>query len=248
MVKYAIGFSNYYYTLWSYMTEPQYITDNYGKSWLVGYNITYHYHKNISMNLEKALAAYPELELNEDLKGINSTTWTKKNEEDLCPNIMKFGRHFGKNIDDLVETNFDYVLWICEYRSGTPNGLYALSLPKVINHYKEVSDNEKIESAKIQNAYNQLLAKGTYEVTPERNLKIADGDAYMRAEIDGVNVLFNFPNGTFKEMDYNGFTYGLPLVGGKAKRIKSKPIRLSFERFTDGNYEFEVKVNQVEMI
>lgn len=248
MVKYAIGFSNYYYTLWSYVTEPQYITDSFGKHWLVGYNISYHYHKNISMDLDKALSAYPELELHEDLKGINSTAWTKKNEEDLCPNIMKFGRYYAKNIDDLVETNLDYVLWICEYRSGTPNGLYALSLPKVIKHYQEVSENEKKESSKNQNTYENFITKGVYEITPERNLKIGDGDAYMSTEVNGLRILFNFPKGTFKEMDYNGFAYGLPLIGGKAKRIKSKPIRLSFEKYTEGNYDFEVKVNQVEML
>ena len=41
-------------------------------------------------------------------------------------------------------------------------------------------------------------------------------------------ITFVFPIGSFSENYYNGFTYGLPLVKGKAKRIKGKTIELSF--------------------
>ena len=119
----AIGFANKYYTLWSIDTEPVYTTDAYGKHWLTGHNTRYTYHKNISFDLDKAKSLYPGLEVREDLRGITQSWFNEwdSNKEDLCPQIMKFGKHLGEDINELINTDFQYLLWICENKSYSSN-------------------------------------------------------------------------------------------------------------------------------
>ena len=97
----AIGFAVKFYTLWSINKEAVYITDSNGRHLLVGYNTNYFYHKNISNSLDKATSLYPELELYPELRG-KTKSWTLENTEDLCPNIMKYGKYYGEDLNDLV--------------------------------------------------------------------------------------------------------------------------------------------------
>ena len=238
----AIGFANKFFTLWSIDTEPVYTTDAYGKHWLTGYNTRYTYHKNISFDLEKAKALYPTLEVQEDLRG-KTNSWTTENKEDLCPQIMKFGKYYGKDINELLEQDFQYLVWICENKGYSSNGKYAKNLPKVQEHFKAIEEASNKFINDRNNAFEAILTAGSYEFVAERNLKINDGFAYIYVNEGDLCITFKFEQGTFSYNEYNGFAYGLPIVKGKAKRMKGKTVKFEFTE--DKTEVYQVIVNNV---
>lgn len=253
----AIGFANKFYTLWSIEKQPVYITDSYGKHWISGYNMKYYYHKNISFDLEKSMAAHPDLEVMEDLRG-KTQSWERKSEDDLCPQIMKFGKYYGKDINELLDIDFLYIIWLCENSPFSSNGKYAMELPRVKDFFQERENaiNKVLEHRK--NIFADLLRDGFYEFTAERNLSISPyGYAAIMVNINGVYVNFKFSKGTYSLNEYNGHEYGLPIVNGKAKRMKGKTFRFEFTEdkslttdaeIYDNLSEFKVMVKNVVMI
>jgi hypothetical protein len=238
----AIGFANKFFTLWSIDTEPVYTTDAYGKHWLTGYNTRYTYHKNISFDLEKAKALYPTLEVQEDLRG-KTDSWTTENKEDLCPQIMKFGEYYGRDINELLEQDFQYLIWVCENKGYSSNGKYAKNLPKIQEHYKAIEDASNKLINDRNNAFEAILKTGSFEFVAERNLKINDGFAYIYVNEGDLCITFIFEKGTFSYNEYNGFAYGLPIVKGKAKRMKGKTVKFEFTE--DKTEVYTVIVNNV---
>lgn len=238
----AIGFANKFFTLWSIDTEPVYTTDAYGKHWLTGHNTRYTYHKNISFDLEKAKALYSTLEVREDLRG-KTNSWTTENKEDLCPQIMKFGKYYGKDVNELLDLDFQYLIWICENKGYSSNGKYAKNLPKVQEHFKSIEDASNKLINDRNNTFEEVLNSGSYEFVAERNLKINDGFAYIYVNEGNLCITFKFEQGTFSYNEYNGFAYGLPIVKGKAKRMKGKAVKFEFTE--DKTEVYQVIVNNV---
>lgn len=238
----AIGFTNKFFTLWSIDTEPVYTTDAYGKHWLTGYNTSYTYHKNISFDWEKAKALYPTLEVKEDLRG-KTNSWTTENKQDLCPQIMKFGKYYGKDINELLEQDFQYLVWICENKGYSSNGKYAKNLPKVQEHFNAIEDASNKLINDRNNAFEAVLNVGSYKFIAERNLKINDGFAFIYVNEGDLCITFKFEQGTFSYNEYNGFAYGLPMVKGKAKRMKGKTVKFEFTE--DKTEVYQVIVNNV---
>lgn len=236
----AIGFANKFFTLWSIDSEPVYTTDSNGKHWLTGYNTRYTYHKNISFDLDKAKALYPNVEVHEDLRG-KTNSWTTENKEDLCPQIMKFGKYYGKDINELLEQDFQYLLWLCENKGYSSNGKYAMGLAKIQEHFKGIEDASNKLINDRNNAFETILKVGSYEFVAERNLKIIDGFAYIYVNDGDLCITFKFEQGTFSYNEYNGFAYGLPLVKGKAKRMKGKTVKFEFTEDKTEVYQVIVK-------
>lgn len=247
----AIGFAGKFYTLWTIDRSEVYTTDVNGNHHLTGYDTRFTYNKNISMDLEKAKSLHPTLDVIEDLKGKRGS-WTQQrsDDEDLCPQIMKFGKYHGHNIDELLEEDFDYVMWICDNRGGTPNGIYASSTKKVIDHKQALEDESNKKVSNYKRIFTELLEKGFHEFTAESNLRVYESMAYMNLLIDGLSVEFRFFDSAFKTMYYNGHEYGLPCVqvGKKysSKRIKGKKLRFDFEE--DKSEVYTVKVTKVTML
>lgn len=242
MTTLAIGFANKFYTLWSIDIEPVYTIDVYGNNWLTGYNTHYTYHKNISIDLDKAKELYPTLEVKEDLRG-KTKSWTTENKEDLCPQIMKFGKYYGKDINELLEHDFKYVIWICENKGYSSNGKYAKNLPKVQEHFKVIEDESNKLIADRNNAFEAILNAGTFEFVAERNLKINNGFAYIYVNEGDLFITFKFKKGSFSYNEYNGFSYGLPIVNGRSKRMKGKTVKFEFTE--DKTEAYQVIVNNV---
>lgn len=238
-MKQAIGFANKFYTLWSIDTEPIYVTDSYGKHWLRGNNTRYTYHKNISFDLQKAQELYPTLSVSEDLRGKTNSWVSADKTEDLCPHIMKFGKYCGSDVNELLETDFQYLLWVVENKSYSSNSKYIQGLPVVQKHFQDIEDalNERV--ARRTSIFQSLLNVGSYEFVADKNLRVnsEEGIAYINIEIEeNVHVSFKFLDGTFTHNYYNGFSYGLPIVNGKAKRMKGKTVKFEFtEDTTDIN-------------
>ena len=239
-MKQAIGFANKFFTLWSIDTDAVYTTDAYGTHWLTGYNTRYTYYKNISFDLEKAKALYPTLEVQEDLRG-KTNSWTTENKEDLCPQILKFGKYYGKDINELLEQDFQYLIWICENKGYSSNGKYAKNLPKLQEHFKAIEDESNKLINNRNNAFETILNAGSFEFVAERNLKMYDEFAYIYVNEGDLSITFKFEQGTFSRNEYNGFCYALPIVKGKAKRMKGKTIKFEFTEDKTEAYQVIVK-------
>jgi hypothetical protein len=239
--KQVIGFANKYYTLWTIREEEKYITDSYGKHWLVGTNTHYIYEKNISFDLDKVKYQYPDLSILEDLRG-KTQSWVKESTEDLCPNIMKFGKYIYQDIDNIVISDFQYIIWMVSNKSYTSNGIYAANLPIVKQHFKDIEDSLSKKDSESNTIFEDFLKNGSFDFVAEKNLSIdIDNDcpfAFIHLLINELTIKVKFKVGTYSENYYNGYKYGLPIINGKPKRIKGKNVSIQFEK---DNYLYEYK-------
>lgn len=232
----TIGFANQYYTLWNVEKTPVYTTDSYGKHWLTGYNTHYFYIKNISFDIEKVKSLYPTLTIDENLRG-HTTSWEKKSQEDLCPQIMKFGKYYGQNIDELIVKDFDYILWLIN-NNGNSNSAYALSLPIIVDYFKHIEEKKCETKKKKELIFNDFLNKGEYTFIADKNLRLYDDKAYLYTDIDD-DICVSFIFSEFSEQSYNGYDFAYPLIKGKAKRIKNKSITLKFKLSDIDTYDID---------
>ena len=145
-----IGFANTFYTLWSFRNDSSYFTDAYGNHHLQSIKTTYDFIKNISTDLDKVKALYPNLSIDDSLRG-KSSSWSEKKEVDETPaNIFTFGKYCGKSIEDVSEFDFNYLLWVKDncYKQSTKEAI--LNLPKMIAHLeKEEADKKAFQDAMI---------------------------------------------------------------------------------------------------
>lgn len=156
---------------------------------------------------------------------------------------MKFGKYYGKDINELLDQDFQYLVWICENKGYSSNGKYAKNLPKVQEHFKAIEDASNKLINDRNNAFEAILNAGSFEFVAERNLKINDGFAYIYVNEGDLCITFKFEQGTFSYNEYNGFAYGLPIVKGKAKRMKGKTVKFEFTE--DKTEVYQVIVNNV---
>lgn len=222
----TIGFANQFYTLWNVKNEPIYTCDSYGKHWLTGYNTHYFYIKNISTDIEKVKSLYPSLTIDEDLRG-HTISWEKKFKEDLCPQIMKFGKYRGENIDELIVKDFNYILWLIDNNNNS-NSKYALLSPIIVDYFKHLEEKKCETKNKKESIFNKFLNKGEYTFIADKNLRLYDDKAYLYTDIDD-DICVSFIFSEFSQQSYNGYDFGYPLINGKAKRIKNKSITLKFK-------------------
>lgn len=160
-----IGFATQYYTLWSFRTETHYVMDVHGKHRPSYIDTQYTFHKNISKSIDAVTHLYPNVSIDEGLRG-KTRSFSVKSEKDLTPELLKFGKWNGYTISEVAETDFDYILWL------RGNARYELSqlieeLPQVIQ-YELKKEAKRVE--KIQKIRSSFLTEGEYTITFDRNL------------------------------------------------------------------------------
>lgn len=102
----AIGFATEFYTLWDINVEPTYSGNNVINGvgpMITGYKTNYCYLKNISTDREKAIAAYPGIEIDEDLRGKHGS-WEKFDRVDYPADCFSFGQLSGGEISKATDT------------------------------------------------------------------------------------------------------------------------------------------------
>lgn len=211
-----IGFTNEYYTLWTISKGRK--TDTDGRTYT---QMNFTYLKNISKNLDKVKNLYPEFEIDTTLCG--HRVFTKKIYDKLPDDCFNFGKYSGQKFSE-VEDN-DYLVWYFGSESDKSRksalGIVLESRGYVLDGYTYISSEEYVKKLeKIENEDRLFYSIVNGEVNkfiPDRNL-----DECGMIEIDGVT--YEFPE--ILENYYNGFYYYLPVVNGKAKRIKNKNIIL----------------------
>ena len=220
----AIGFANKYYTLWEVTSRV--VESKYNKSIF----IICTYLKNISMDIDKVKALYPGLEIDESLKGHSCTFEYTKEQKEINTDKFNFGKYEGSLISECTDDS--YLCWFFDNCDGERKQNVEARLVElgfvvkddIIFTQEEITKEEQIE--------RMLSNKEELEVVFNKNLSIEfdSSDKCYGVYRNEDGILFKFND--VKLNYYNGFEYGLPLVNGKAKRIKNKTVKIK-----DYNYE-----------
>jgi hypothetical protein len=163
--KQIIGFASQYYTLWSYSKDVRYVTDVNGNHHPSYYQESYVFHKNISKDIEKVKQLYPNLNIDETLRG-KQRSFDIKGSEDLTPELIKFGKYNGYTINEIAEMDFDYLLWLEGSCYNQTMRELIQNHPLVVEHYENIRLEEQ---RKIDAVRSSFLKRGEYTISFERN-------------------------------------------------------------------------------
>jgi len=231
----AIGFANKFYTLWEISTSRQSLGN--GRY----YQFTrYTYIKNISMDREVAFSKYPGIEFNESLRG-KSKSW------ESCKTIWdnvdtyRFGKYQYMKIGNF---DLDYLAWYWDnvyddHKKYVENILVDNGYVVENNHGHEIilSPSEVEERNQMKKKFQQqvdlISSSVILYLTPNHNI---DYDGYYRDD----DLVYHFQE--VKENYYAGTYYYLPVLNGKAKRIKNKTLKI-----TNFTYTINQQLNDINI-
>ena len=247
MTTTAIGFSNKYYTLWRIEEETRPLGN--GCTYVVTH---YNYIKNISFDKDKAFAQYPEAVFDENLRGIRKSWSSKPVEVWTCVDVFRFGKYKFQKIAENSDTNYiawywdnisdshkDYVGQVLKsrgYEIRTQTYTYRdynTGKMRENTHTWLVSPEMLKEEKKANELKTRMLNKFNNHEIIELHI---DYNVDSDGEIEINDITYKFEE--VKENCYQGFIYYLPVINGKAKRIKNKDIIITdydFEYFDDSN-------------
>jgi hypothetical protein len=232
VTKMAIGFTTEYYTLWSISTDIRYANE------YTTYQVTnFVFIQNLSKDLDKAVAKAIEMgvtdtEVDTDLYGRkNSWNDRKPNEIDLeklpyCEKHDLFMICCANRTENTTEVRKKAVEVLLQ--KG-----YAVMVGSVL---VDINDAEYLKAVK-ENWENRM--------------NYVELEFIMETNCDCQGGYLNFQFSSIKECYYNGYTYCLPCVNGKGKKVKGKKIivteytlqdRLPYDYF-NGWFVEEIGIN-----
>lgn len=248
MKNLIVGFANQYYTLWSVTEEANYVTDAYGNNWKSQEWSRFTYIKNVSKDLNKVKELYPNIGIDDGLRG-KSRSFNGEKKPTLPDGYFWFGKYYGHTIDEVIEKDFNYCLWAIE--NTHIKGLK--DHPKVLAYFKE---QEEAEAKRISEA--KPITVGTHTLTFTSNgfnawwsdngriSYIEDmgcGEKLDRCHIkaisEGSDINFIVVSQGLKKV-YGRFPYMMPMVNGKCQRTRNKTIEVEVYKVEEpkimGNY------------
>lgn len=233
-MKQVIGFTEKFYTLWTYEAEKVATGQHSG---YIKHN--WNYIQNLSFDLEKAKSKFPNAEIDLQQKG-NKSFSTIENYDNTPDEVMWFGQHKGALIAEIPEK---YIVWLLEKCDNKPriikNSLIAQRI-MMNNEAAEIAEEKRISEIPVLHNETEL------EVIFEKNLQIVGDYIYNKEtededfvpthaaysfELNGLSVCLLFED--YAEMYYNGYSYALPKLKGSAKRIKGKTLKLKITQEGD---------------
>lgn len=243
----AIGFATEFYTLWDVIVEPQHTTDAYGKHWHTGNKHIFNYIKNISTDLDKATSLHPGVPVDDGLRG-KSRSWSdsRPSDNDECSHILWFGKYIGQDIAKVAKVDFPYILWALENANSPKLRALIAKLPQVIAHQVKIEQE--------MNAIPAIKESGDIELTILSNPREwSDGEIVgmaMQASLGGghkVSIIINDKDVMLMPGNYKYPEYYLPIIGGKARRVKGKTLKMNIDLLNThrGVNRFEKWVHQV---
>lgn len=230
----TIGFATQYYTLWDHVVTPHYTTDAYGNHHHDRNIHSYYYIKNISTDLEKVKAQYPDVVIDESLRG-KTRDWQYTEHIEKPAGFFWFGKYYGMKIDDILLSDFSYCLWAMDYNRGAgdyirDNAIYQL--------WRSMRD---LEEQKIIDAADTVKAGDVVELFFTSNGYNADDDysvCWVAAELNGTKIHVKVSEGC--KPVFGKYPYLMPVIHGKARRTKLKafPVTIleAMEPTLDASY------------
>lgn len=215
--KQVIGFANQYYTLWDVGSEKAY--DSMGR--FIGTRWIYAFRKNISKDIDKVKSLYPDTEIDKDLHGHRSFSYIeRKPQEEKPQDIFPFGKYAGQKIADCKDIS--YLAWAYNNAFNIHQQKYAEEPLKKAGYM--IKDGRAYDAKEQQTLFQQaafsslLDNKLPFDVEFTKNLDM-DGNYWF----NGKTLHFEH----YREMEYNGYPYALPVINGKGIRIKGKKFRIT---------------------
>lgn len=217
-MKNIIGFATKFYTLWDYESVSQYKADSYGNHHQIGINHKYYYIKNISTDLDKVKSLFPDVEIDEELRG-KTKSFTYSEKIDLPEGYFWHGKHSGKLIDEVIQSDFNYCIWAADNITGSVSD-FIKNHPKYKSHIEAIEgiELEKINTVKplkvgdvveldfVRNGYN------SNEDYTECLTEALYGDLVLLVQCSGVKYVGGM------------YPYLMPIINGKAQKTKNKKI------------------------
>ena len=236
----VIGFATQFYTLWDYQTETVYFTDSNGKSWPSREKTNYFYIKNISTDLDKVKLLYPDLTIDDGLKG-KCRDFSVEAKKDLSPEILKFGKYSGRSIQEVSEIDFGYILYLCE-NGYAQTRQSCMDLPIVVAHFA------KIEAAKQEIISSYVAVEsGVGTFTFSNNPQYSDeyGDHGIPAEAYYIEAILDADKNhrlyvivdDVKHVN-SLYPYNMAILGGIAQKTKNKTLTMNLEIISTDKCEY----------
>jgi len=219
--KQIIGFANKYYTLWDYSTEKNYVTNSSGNSQVSSVYHKFQYLKNISFDLDKVKSLYPNVEIDDSLRGMSSS-FIRTEKINVPENVIPFGKYYGSIIDDILKSDFKYCLWLVDNSNHEcvgyikNNPIYISYIESLLSADREILNNSNllkvgdvVDVEFLTNGYNsnedytECFTAGRY------------GDIRLSIRCNGVRRVDGM------------YPYLMPMVDGKAQRTKNKTIKVT---------------------
>lgn len=216
MTTQIIGFANKFYTLWDYTEEVQYVTDAYGNHHKGRTIHRFFYIKNISIDLDKVKSLYPNLSIDEQLRG-KTSSFSYDEKIDLPENYFWKGKYKGMLIDEILQSDFQYCLWFAEncYCPYLKN--HEIYTSYFLNLEKE--KNEKISSKnplKVGDVISLICKTNGFNYDEE------SGTCLVESTHNDNKVIFEAQ----AKPVYGMYPYIMIYVDGKPKRVKGKEIKV----------------------
>lgn len=236
-----IGFTTKYFTLWDVYEEPTYFCDSYGKHWKTGVNVHHNYIQNISFSREKVEKLYPGVEPDMNLRGTRS--WMESMKYDELPvELYLFGKHYGERVEDVVKSDFQYVIWTAENAQYQKQRDYINSLPEVVEYFEQKRLEMESRVNSIPHLVEGMVVELEFRSNPnytfgenngelDSNMTTDEYSVYCgknctRAYIPGADWKVYCLNVIFNEVKSIGgmYPYTMAIINGKAQKIKEKTV------------------------
>lgn len=198
------------------------------------------------MDVDVVKEKYPGIEIDESLRGIR---WSFSRDEhfDYPINVFDKGKYTGHEIADCED--YDYLYWafnnmLCNERQKIVKNNLLDKLKENGYHYykKELISAEKMKAErKRYRVENEIKKTGKIIGIVTRNPGSEYKDTWV--DVNGLSVHISFVNYDLKAFYYNQFEYYLPVLDGKAKRIKNKLFEYDVEFKEVGGVETFVVTN-----
>lgn len=233
-MKQVIGFASQYYTLWMLTTRIEESQFERRKVY------EYTFIKNISHDLEAAKQKYPNASIDLTLRGHDYIC--RSESEQINQDLFQFGLYKGEKISYC--TDLDYLYWYVRQGLGEENKKHCLDV-LLANGYGLVDEfvytPEEMEQRRIIQKeiadIEDLISKGCYiELQITSNALFEKEDLFIVLTDKRLRLIFS----EAKTLMYNGYEYYLPIINGKAKKLKNKHVRVYVK-----NYEKQHDLNDL---
>lgn len=241
----VIGFATEFYTLWDVFIEPVFRTDAYGKHWHVSDKTNFNYIQNVSKDFDKAVDKYPNVPIDDSLRGKTRSFSVGGGGLELSPvNIIWFGKYSGQDLNDVVKRDLKYVMWLLENANDGRMKEFIMTLTEVQQElYRIESEKEAFFSSipVLQNGAVDIMIESNpreYQIQSLNKVVFA-----MRASLGEGSFLYLIPEDVkYIAGSYKYPEWYMPVLGGKAKRLKGKTVKLNVEvieteRLENGYYK-----------
>jgi hypothetical protein len=213
---------------------------------------SYTFLKNVSKSLDKVKELYPGLTVDESLRGnVRIERMVYKPSEDV--DKFNYGKYKGELLTSVNDIN--YLIWYLNGNNGNDAQIeWAKENLESVRFYdgwfRTIEEYNKImeQKAKAETLFNKIKAEKSITCTAVSNIMGGEFLYVEYGDVKDFDIVVKF-TGESRRFTYNGYEYYLPVVGGKAKRIKNKSIKVVIDdiKITENGFGLLITANSIDL-